>query len=37
MIEGNRLTIPQIKAVIHKGSHSVGRDRDECEVKILCA
>ncbi len=33
MIEGNRLTIPQIKAVLHKDSHFVGKDRDEREVK----
>src|SRR5437762_5423087 len=33
MIEGNRLTIPQIEAVLHKDSHFIGRDRDEREVK----
>src|SRR5436190_5627102 len=33
MIEGNRLGVQQIKAVLHKDSHFVGKERDEREVK----
>src|SRR5581483_1912991 len=33
MIEGNRLTVAQIKKVLHKDNHFIGRERDEREVK----